>query len=157
MVVPFGFSVGDFISTLELVGTVIAALRSAGGSSDRYRELVDELYTLEKALIRVKNLKLDDSQEGDVQAVRQAASQCQKTIDKFWKKIAKYQQHLSAGGSGSRVKDSWMKIQWALCTREDVDAFRADIRGHIAAIEMLLMIVQMYGSTSHFRYSADWC
>jgi hypothetical protein len=31
-----GFSAGDFLSALELVGTVISALRSSAGSSSEY-------------------------------------------------------------------------------------------------------------------------
>ena len=55
------------------------------------------------------------------------------------------------------MSDSWMKIQWALCTREDIDAFKADIRGHISAIEMLLMILQMHDFASRCGSSTDLC
>jgi hypothetical protein len=39
MSVGFGFSAGDFIATLSLVGTVIDALRSSGAAGAEYREL----------------------------------------------------------------------------------------------------------------------
>ena len=51
MSVGFGFSVGDFIAALELVSTVIDALRQSGEASVEYRELLRQLYGLETALL----------------------------------------------------------------------------------------------------------
>src|SRR3954462_3489585 len=115
MSVGFGFSAGDFIAALELVTTIVNALRESGDSSAEYQALIKQLYTLESALIRVKHLELDDKQYSEVLALRQAAAQCQNTIDAFWDKIQKYQPSLRAGGSGKRVRDGWRRIQWALC------------------------------------------
>jgi hypothetical protein len=146
MSVGFGFSAGDFISALELVATVVDALRESGASSTEYRALISQLHTLETGLLRVKRLELDDAQHAEVVALRQAASQCQRTIDAFWEKIKKYQPSLRAGGSGSRVRDGWIKIKWALCQKEDLVRFKADLMGHTESIEMLLTTVQMWVS-----------
>lgn len=110
MAASFGFSTGDFIATMELVATVIDALRESRGAGSEYREIVRQLYSLETALIRVKRLEVDLAQNAELIALRQAAAHCQLTIDNFWKKVQKYQPHLRAGGSSSRLKDSWMKI-----------------------------------------------
>jgi hypothetical protein len=40
MSVGFGFSAGDFIAALQLVGTVIDALRDSEDSSAEYRSLI---------------------------------------------------------------------------------------------------------------------
>ena len=144
MSVGFGFSAGDFIAAIELVATVIDALRDSGDSSSEYRELVRQLYTLETALLRVKRLDLDESHHAEVIALRQAAAQCQHTIDDFWKEIQRYQPSLKTGGSNSRLKDGWMKIKWALCKKDDVARFKADLIGHTQSIELLLTTVQMY-------------
>lgn len=151
MSVGFGFSAGDFIAGIELVGTVIDALRESGDSGSSYRELINQLYSLETSLLHVKRLGLDESQRAEKIALVQMASQCQRTIDDFWKKLQKYQPHLSAHGSGSRVKDGWMKIRWALCKEEDVEKFKADLRGHSASIELLLLAIQM--CVNNFVYS----
>lgn len=143
MSVGFGFSAGDFIAALELVTTVVTALRDSGGSSAEYQALISQLYTLETALLRVKRLELDDSQHAEVVALRQAASQCQRTIDAFWEKIRKYQPSLREGGSGSRVKDAWRKVKWAVCKKDDLVKFKADLVGHTESIELLLTTVQM--------------
>jgi histidinol dehydrogenase len=143
MSVGFGFSAGDFISALELVTTVVNALRESGESSTEYQALIKQLYTLESALIRVKQLELDDAQHAEVVALRQAAAQCQNTIDAFLEKIKSYQPSLRAGGSGSRVKDSWRKIKWALCKKEDVVRFKADLMAHTESIDILLIAIHL--------------
>ncbi|MCJ1291886.1 hypothetical protein MMC34_003434 [Xylographa carneopallida] len=115
MSVGFGFSAGDFIAALTLVGTVIDALREAGGVDTGYRELLGQLYTLETALIRVKRLDFEEVQNAERIALQQAASQCQRTIDGFWQNIRKYQPHL--GQHCFHLKSAWMKIKWATCKR----------------------------------------
>lgn len=144
----FGFSVGDFITALELVATVIDALRESGGASSEYREIIRQLYSLETALISVKRLEVDPAQNAELVSLQQAAAQCRLTIDSFWKKVQKYQPHLRAGGSSSRLKDGWMKIQWAMCKKEDVARFKADLVGHTESIQLLLMAMQMYERVS---------
>ena len=143
MSIGFGFSAGDFIAALNLVGTVIDALRDSGRSGCDYRDFISELYSLESALLRVKRVELDDSQNAEAVALRQAASQCQRTIDDFFTEIRKYQPHLGQTGSGATVKDGWMKIRWAVCKKKDLGEFRAKLRGHTGSIELLLMTVQM--------------
>ena len=103
MPVGFGFSAGDFISALELVAIVVDAVRDSGNACAEYRELVRQLFSLETALLQVNRLDFDDTQYAEYIALRQAASQCQLTIDAFWKKAQKYhgplhkQQHMVQG------------------------------------------------------------
>lgn len=67
----FGFSAGDFIAAIELVGTVVDALRSSGSAGAEYRELVSQLLSLESALIQVKRLEFEESRYAEVIALRQ--------------------------------------------------------------------------------------
>ncbi|RYP75160.1 hypothetical protein DL770_007468 [Monosporascus sp. CRB-9-2] len=151
MSVGFGFSAGDFLAALKLVGTVIDALRGASASGAAYRELLHELLTLETALLHVKRLDFDSGLRTEKVALRQAAAQCQRTIDEFWNKIRKYQPHLRDGGTGSRIKDSWVKIKWAICKKGDLEKFKADLRGHTGAIEVILLALQMEATTMQTR------
>lgn len=148
MPVAFGFSVGDFIATLNLVQNAIEALSSTNGASTSYRALIRELYVLESALLRVKDTELEPELESEKRALVQTASQCQHTIDDFLTKVQAYQPHLRVGGSGSgtwsRTKDAWMKIKWALCKEEDVEKFKADVRGHSASIQLLVQAIEMF-------------
>ena len=143
MLPPFGFSVGDFIAGINLIRQLINALEDSAGSTSEYRELIKELYSLERALIEVKHLELSKSQCNQQIALRQAASQCQETIDGFLQTIRKYQPALSNGTSKSSFQDGLRKIQWALCKKDDVQKFRAKVSGHTAAINIILMTIQL--------------
>ncbi|CAJ2501105.1 Uu.00g039580.m01.CDS01 [Anthostomella pinea] len=152
MSVGFGFSVDDFLAALNLVGTVIDCLRESSASGAAYRELIQELYTLESALLRVKRLDLDAGQRAEKVALRQAATQCQRTIDDFWKTaIVRYYPHLREGGSGSRLKDGWAKIRWTFLKADNVEKFKSDIRAHTGSIEVLLLTVQLEATSMAAR------
>jgi uncharacterized NAD(P)/FAD-binding protein YdhS len=143
MSVGFGFSASDFISALELVATVVDALRECGESSAEFRAIVDQLHTLQTVLESVNRLEVDDAQHAEVTVLRQAAAQCQRAIDAFWENIKKYQPSLRIGGSGSRAKDGWMKIKWALCRKEDLVKFKMNLIGHSESIGILMTNLQM--------------
>ena len=145
MSVGFGFSAGDFIAALGLVKTVISALEDSGNVGAEYRELLGELRSLETALIGVKRLELDESQYAECIALRQAAAQCQRTIDDFWTKTDAYNPHLNWGiGSGRRWKDRWAKVRWAVCKKDDIAKFKVDLMMHTQSIQTLLITLQLY-------------
>lgn len=144
MSVGFGFSVSDFAAALELVSTVIDALRENGQAGSEIREILRQLYGLETALIHVKRLDLEDSQQAELLAVRQAAAQCQRTITDFYDKIQPLQKDAGPFTSTSSCfKARWVRLRWALCKREDVARFKADLAGHTASIQLLLSTLQM--------------
>ncbi len=138
----FGFSLGDFLAAIELVGTVIQSLRDSGGAKASFGELVHELTSLETALLRVQQLDLGDEQKGDYAAITQVASQCQFTIERFWSKVSQFQDPLLYD-SRSVITAAWMKVRWTLCKKEDLAKFKADIAAHTQSILLLLVAVQM--------------
>jgi hypothetical protein len=151
MSIGFGFSVGDFISAVELVSTVIDALRSSSSASTEYRELLSQLLSLESALLQVKRLE-PEFQCAEFFALQLAASQCKTAIDAFLERVKAYQPHLGNDGSEGGItlgdmkkgaKRRWMKVKWAICKKEDVRKFQADLVGHTASIQLLLTTVQM--------------
>lgn len=143
MLPPFGFPIGDFVSGINLIRELIKALEDSAGSSAEYRELIKELYSLERALIEVKHLDFDESQHSQGVALKQAATQCQQTIDEFLQKIRKFQPALRTGGSKSSWRDGLRKVEWALYKKEDVERFRAQLNGHTASINLLMMTLQL--------------
>ncbi|PVH82988.1 hypothetical protein DL98DRAFT_570192 [Cadophora sp. DSE1049] len=151
MSVGFGFSVGDFIAAIDLIGKVIDALRSSSEAGSEYRELLVQLFSLETALLQVKRLDCDDTQYQEVIALRQAAAQCKRTIDSFWEKNKRYQPSLEGRGSTSTLRNGWMKIRWAVCKKDDITKFKRDLAGHTEAIQLLLATVQMSQAKIHDR------
>jgi len=141
MVVPFGVSVGDFISGIQLIHTIIEALEDSAGSSAEYQGIIRELKGLESALNCVMDLDIED--EAQEVAMREAAAQCSKTIQEFLQKVKKYQPALQAGGSTRKWKDNLRKIQWSFYSKEDVRRFQAQLQGHTASIQILLQRIHM--------------
>ena len=98
MTIPFGFSVGDFNSTIELIHDIFEALKDSDGSKQNFQALMRELYSLERALLAVKALERSPTPSSAVNAIKQAAMQCQVTVDAFLQKNQKYFSTLSASG-----------------------------------------------------------
>jgi hypothetical protein len=146
MATGFGFSTGDFLAGINLVQELIKALNDSRGSSKEYLELIAELRTLETALLEVKTLDLAVEQQPQRAALRQAATQCQNSIDRFLKDLAKYHPYLRLGGSVCAWKDTLRKIQWRFCKTEDLVRFRAEIGFHAQSIQILMLTIQMYGT-----------
>jgi len=146
MSVGFGFSVGDFLAAIDLVGTVIDALRSSSEAGSEYRELINQLLSLETTLLQVQKLEFEESQYQEVIALKETAARCRQTINGFWDKARKYQPWLGRGSSSSmrkrKLREGWMKIRWAVCKKEDVAKFKTDLMGHTQSISLLLATVQ---------------
>jgi Fungal N-terminal domain of STAND proteins len=156
MPVGFGFSAGDFVAALKLVGTVIDALRDSGEAGTAYRELFRELHSLETALLYVRRLDGEEIPQAEIISLRQVAAQCQSTIDDFGKKVQKYQPHLGFNHSPTPVKSGWMKIRWAVCKKDDIAKFKARLVGHTEAINILINAIAMCACLAR-RYSVQTC
>jgi len=145
MPVGFGFSIGDFISAINLVQTVINALSASSTSSSELQELFRQLYSLETALQEIKKLEVSESLHAEVLALKQSAAQCQLTISDFLSKTASYQPHLlcPTNGVSSSLRGRWKKVKWALCKKKDVVQFKTDLLAHTESIQLLLAIIQM--------------
>ena len=144
MPVPFGFSFGDMVGGISLVKDLIKALQDSGGAATDYRNLMSELYGLERALLAIKDLSLLESADED-QAVRQAIGQCQVCVDRFLQKVIKYQP-LSAGTT--TLRDAVKKVSWALCRQEDLLKFRRSLEMQKSSMILLLNALQI----SHSAY-----
>jgi hypothetical protein len=139
----FGWSAGDILAAIQLIVTLANTLEEATGSSSQYRDVVRELYSLEKALVEVKSLKFEEEQHHRQVALFGATLQCRETIDAFMQKIGKYQPSLRKGGSGSWIKDALHKMQWGLCAQKEVDLFRTSLNAHTSAIGIMLQAIQV--------------
>ena len=143
MPVPFGFSVGDCISVCILIKDTIYALDSCRGSSAEYQEVIRELWALDRALLEVVNLAQSFDTTAELNALshtaRRTAEQCKSCIEGFLDRIKEYEGTLREGGSGNKLRDVKGKVCWALCGREHLGKFRAEINGHSSAINMLLI------------------
>ncbi|KAL9578027.1 MAG: hypothetical protein Q9212_005990 [Teloschistes hypoglaucus] len=143
MSVGFGFSVGDFIAAINLVGTVIDALSASSKSSSELQELLRQLKSLQIVLNQVKSLEFDDRFQAELLALSDSAAHCQEAILAFLTKTASYQPHLlDIDGGSTSLQDKWQKIKWALCKRKDVTQLKRDLLLYTGTIQILLTVIQ---------------
>lgn len=148
MAVGFGFSMGDLVTGLQVIKDSIAAVKDGKGASAHYAGLLTEIECLQHALEGIEELRLDlngsAKQRG---AINRAVAACRKCIDEFIASIAKYQPHLQLNTSG--WVSNYRKIKWAVCRKDDVTEFRAQLERHASTINMLLITFQtkMRGTT----------
>ncbi|KAF4629073.1 hypothetical protein G7Y89_g9076 [Cudoniella acicularis] len=132
----FGFSVGDFLATAELISNITSALRHASASS--YQELLLELHSLERALHEIEQLKCLPGQEAIVNSVKVAALVCQHPLDEFAKELKKYEildiPTTSSSGTGHGPKRWMRKVQWEMKMEPKVKDLRAYISAHCLLI-----------------------
>lgn len=142
MSVGFGFSIGDLIAGVKLIKTSIQAVSDAKGASGDFAALINEVATLEDGLEAVEELQLErEFSPKQGAAIERAIVGCQNSIDDFCSSIAKYQPHLRNQASG--LQTGYRRIKWALCKKEDVANFRAQVARHASSINMLLVTFQI--------------
>lgn len=143
----FGFSAGDIVAGLKLIKQSIDALQDSKGSSSEFERLVREINSLEVSLDCVQDLNLDatgGARSKQRLALQEAIENCQRCIDHFLSLISKYQPWLRAKVASRHAwKGNLMKIQWALCRKEDIKGFRAQLERHCSSINMLLIALQV--------------
>jgi hypothetical protein len=146
MPITFG-SIGDIISLCSVIQNLINALDEVSGAGAQYREIAQELHTLDLGLNEIKRLAEKHSEVLALQPIFQtaahAAGQCQSSIESFLAKISKYGKYLREGGSGNVVKDGIFKSKWQLLESGDLVQFRAHIIAHTGSLNLLMSTINM--------------
>lgn len=141
MAVGFGFSVGDLVTSLKLIKDSIEAVKDTKGAATDYAQLLAEISCLRDGFEAIEDLDLVHKGSHKQQtAINGAIGACQKCIDDFFTSISKYQTHLHSNASG--FTSNYRKIKWALCRKDDVATFRAQLERHTSSINMLLITFQ---------------
>lgn len=152
----FGFSVGDIVAGLKLIKQSIEALQDTKGSSADFEALGHEIASLKAGLEAVEDLKLDQTfgpESKHCLAIGQAIARCWQCVETFLSTIAKYQPWLrSKAPACLNWKANLKKIQWALCKKDDVNRFRAQLERHTSSISMLLVTLQVYAAALNARF-----
>ena len=145
MPITFG-AVGDIISVCLIVKDLVLALDSSTGSSAEYREVIRELWGLDRALLEIDLLSRTCDENIELKALcetaRKAAEDCKRCVEKFVKQIKKYDGSLGEGARrsviGGVVRETTMKIRWQIVQKEELARFRAEVNAHSSSINMLL-------------------
>jgi hypothetical protein len=147
MVVPFGVSVGDFVSAGDLVYRIVKALNSSRGSCSDYKDLLCALSSLDQCLRTTSAVVLSLSFEnGDrpydnnvasiANGIKHELDCCKQLLEEFLLSSWKYAESLLNGRPGKRFKDEWNKVRWFLYKKEDIDRLLRDLKSHIQAFQL---------------------
>lgn len=141
MAVGFGFSMSDLFAALRIIKDSLEALNDKKGAVADYASLTSEIGNLLDGLESVEELQSDpDLSEKQIAAIKRAVDASYDSVESFLKSISDYQPYLRT--SSSSFTSNYRKIKWALCKKDDVTKFRAQLGRHIASINMLLITFQ---------------
>lgn len=145
MVAPaFGFSVGDFVAAIELIGKAAKALRESEGAARQYSQAIVELELLENVLKRVQRLRPSIDNATTVQKIHLCAHACHVPLAEFLASIEKYDTPLQLQNGRAQISlpkqmvRGGRKIQWALVVEQELAKLKAKIGPMLAMINILL-------------------
>ena len=141
MAMPFGVSVGDFVTGIEFIRSTIEALQSTTGSQAQYQGLIASLTSLKDALSHVATIEATDDEKRDVDEIIRRTRQ---TFSKFERRLRKYDSSLGSDQAAAKWwKNVPRKIQWQRYTKEDVRCIQDELFQHWCALQLLTAKIQM--------------
>jgi hypothetical protein len=143
--VPFGFSVGDFVASIELIHKAAKALRSTSGATGHYQQTLLDLELIESVLRRVQGLSPTSASQETIQQIQLCGRACHVPLDHFLQKAKKIEPYLnfnknSSGADFLHIKKGGYKLRWAILLEEDVAKLKASIGPNIEIINTLLQM-----------------
>lgn len=153
-------SFGDVISLISLVLQVRRALGDSAGASEDHQALIAELDSFSHLLHVVREaLTIHDNPRKLPNSVRNAMKQgllsSAALLADFYKDVERYSGSLRQGGSGSVIRDSWMKVEWALYKKEDVRQMRRRLADQVGRINALLSVSYWYVCVLRVFHTGD--
>ena len=134
MPVAFGFSVGDFITGINLLIDSIKSLDEAHGAKADYEGLQQQLTSLKNALDGIEALSLDKTQKA-------AMIDCRSCVDGFVRRNSAFRSLSSSHtktGTMAAFRNGVLGVRWAILKKKDVAKFRAEVQQHCHNIHLLL-------------------
>ena len=143
--VPFGFSVGDFVASIELIHKAAKALRSTSGATGHYQQTILDLELIEGVLRRVQGLSPASASQETIRTIQLCGLACHVPLDHFLQKAKKLEPFLNFNGNSSaanflHIRKAGHKLRWAILLEEDVAKLKASIGPGIEIINTLLQI-----------------
>ena len=143
--VPFGFSVGDFVASIELIHKAAKALRSTSGATGHYQQTLLDLELIESVLRRVQGLSPTSASQETIRKIQHCGRACHVPLEHFLQKAKKLEPFLNFDKKSSasdflRIRQGGHKLRWAILLQEDVAKLKASIGPGLEIINTLLQI-----------------
>lgn len=143
--VPFGFSIGDFVAAIGLTKKISKALRETGGASTECHLVLQDLHSLQQILEVLQHLRPLRGDLSHVNAIRGMALTCLMPLKEFSEKIDRsYESAFIAGSQSGLFKNGRKRVKWALFAADEVARFRAVLAAKVVSITLLLGVFNRY-------------
>ncbi|OCK87745.1 uncharacterized protein K441DRAFT_682382 [Cenococcum geophilum 1.58] len=141
----FGFAVGDFIASAELLCSVIKSLRETDGAAFEFQQLQTELAFLSNVL---SELKILDNVIPNATSAQKASAA--KFVQGSWSrlsalfdKVGKFEKYLGESASKGKLPTAAMKARWALFHSHDVTNLHQKIAEQLSNLNLYLEMQQI--------------
>lgn len=137
----FGFSVGDFLAGAKLIADLTRALSASKGASMEYQQLILDLQVVETTLVQIDQMRLASQlNTSALNALCWIAQSTATSIADFMQRTKKYQESLSAKGSGNKVKDLWKKVGWTMYKPAEIRSLQQRLQLDLGSINCLISL-----------------
>jgi hypothetical protein len=154
----FGFSVGDFVTCLNLIREVAQALSDSRGSASEYKSLFETLVTLNQTLAASELIYLQWDTEATSPTYKQHATamingilferqKCKELLESFLKSSQPYT-NAFVKERGRAIVRNWRKVTW-LFQKEDVNVLERKLQRHLQALRIYTDALFQYESLRH--------
>ena len=138
MTPAFGFSVGDFVSAIQLIRKICKALQTVGGASTHYQRVLIELNGLSNVLLELERIEPTEDDAGQINTLRAMLHACQLLLHDFLAKLEKYQESLTPFSRSSTLQAAGRKTQWAVKMERETEKVRACVVANVVYINAFL-------------------
>jgi hypothetical protein len=138
MLAPFGFSVGDFITVLQLTRDVIAGLQAQGGAVNEFCNIVEDLEANITIFQQLENLDLPDKYNAQQRSIVTLAQSLYGLATDFLALIQKYRRDLTRPEARHSYRAVLKKTSWTMKTPKRLARFRTDIEAKSLSLRLLL-------------------
>ena len=134
----FGFSVGDFIATLQLVLKATSLVQNAPGD---YQELVTQLQTLQYALDEVREIGWLEAEKSEASAIQVTVQQCNASLQAFQDRMEGYDASLGRWSNAGKLRRLKRKLMWgATGQAEKAQKLQQELAGYVGCLNMALQV-----------------
>ncbi|MCJ1360023.1 MAG: hypothetical protein MMC33_010026 [Icmadophila ericetorum] len=134
----FGFSLGDFIATFQLISKATSLVQNAPGD---YQDLVSQMQTLQFALNKVREIGWLEDEECETSTIQDSVQKCNASLQVFRNRVKDYDASLGKWSTAGRLKQLRKKLIWgATGQAEAAQKLQHELAGYVGCLNMALQV-----------------
>jgi hypothetical protein len=141
---PITFNaLGDIVSMISIVASIIKALNETRGSTTEHRVFKGELVALQNTLTSIYRVAKRSSIEVLRNQTLNEVNACYTIVQEATRRIAKFDilelSNEDVNTISARIRREWKKVIWLWVKKQDVAAYKDKIEARRRALDTLLM------------------